>query len=99
MIDAIKKSGGDIRKMEEIFGLKEGQLGTNPTIIGIDNPQNLRIPDGNELGAFDKEYIPGGYTCGNNAEAVIDSVPPGGYQVIKFKDPEVISWMEKRIGE
>lgn len=45
-----------------------------------------------------KYYIPGGFTSGNQAEAVIDSVPRGEYQVMKFNDPELMDWIRKGIG-
>ena len=61
----------------------------------VDDPQHLRIPDGNEMGAWTKYYIPGGFTSGNQAEAVIDSVPRGEYQVMKFNNPELMNWMKK----
>ena len=73
--------------------------GKNPVIIRVDDPQHLRIPDGNEMGAWTKYYIPGGFTSGNQAEAVIDSVPRGEYQVMKFNNPELMNWMKKGIGE
>ena len=41
----------------------------------------------------------GGFTSGNQAEAVIDSVPRGEYQVMKFNNPELMNWMKKGIGE
>ena len=32
-------------------------------------------------------------------QAVIDSVPRGEYQVMKFNNPELMNWMKKGIGE
>lgn len=98
MIKALKEADGDVSKLEKIFGMDEGDWGKNPVIVRIDDPQNLRIPDGNEMGAWTKYYIPGGFTSGNQAEAVIDSVPRGEYQVMKFNDPELMDWMRKGIG-
>lgn len=98
MIKALKEADGDVSKLEKIFGMGEGDWGKNPVIVRIDDPQNLRIPDGNEMGAWTKYYIPGGFTSGNQAEAVIDSVPRGEYQVMKFNDPELMDWMRKGIG-
>ena len=40
-----------------------------------------------------------GHNSGNQAEAVIDSVPRGEYQVMKFNNPELMNWMKKGIGE
>ena len=90
---------GGVSKLEKIFGMDEGDWGKNPVIIRVDDPQHLRIPDGNEMGAWTKYYIPGGFTSGNQAEAVIDSVPRGEYQVMKFNNPELMNWMKKGIGE
>ena len=42
----------------KIFEMDEGDWGKNPVIIRVDDPQHLRIPDGNELGAWTKYYIP-----------------------------------------
>ncbi len=98
MKKAVLESGGNVRKMERIFGLEEGSLGNNPTIISFDDPKNLRIPDGNEIGADRNKYIPGGFTCGNQPEAVIDPVSRGEYKVTKFNDPNLVDWIDKRGG-
>ena len=99
MMKALKEADGDVSKLEEIFGMNKGDWGKNPVIIRIDEPQHLRIPDGNEMGAWPRYYIPGGFTSGNQAEAVIDSVPRGEYQVTKFNNSELMDWMRKGIGE
>ena len=99
MMKVLKEADGDVSKLEKIFGMDEGDWGKNPVIIRVDDPQHLRIPDGNEMGAWTKYYIPGGFTSGNQAEAVIDSVSRGEYQVMKFNNPELMNWMKKGIGE
>ena len=99
MMKVLKEADGDVSKLEKIFGMDEGDWGKNPVIIRVDDPQHLRIPDGNEMGAWTKYYIPGGFTSGNQAEAVIDSVPRGEYQVMKFNNPELMNWTKKGIGE
>lgn len=99
MMKALKEADGDVSKLETIFGMDEGAWGKNPVSIRIDAPQNLRIPDGNEMGAWTKYYIPGGFTSGNKSEAVIDSVPRGEYHVMKFNNPDLMDWMRKGIGE
>ena len=99
MMKVLKEADGDVSKLEKIFGMDEGDWGKNPVIIRVDDPQHLRIPDGNEMGAWTKYYIPSGFTSGNQAEAVIDSVPRGEYQVMKFNNPELMNWMKKGIGE
>lgn len=55
--------------------------------------------EGISMGAWPRYYIPGGFTSGNQAEAIIDSVPRGEYQVIKFNNSELMDWMRKGIGE
>ena len=97
MMKALKEADRDVSKLEK-YSEWVKETGENPVIVRIDDPQNLRIPDGNEMGAWTKYYIPGGFTSGNQAEAVIDSVPRGEYQVMKFNDPELMDWMRKGIG-
>ena len=97
MMKALKEADRDVSKLEK-YSEWVKEIGKNPVIVRIDDPQNLRIPDGNEMGAWTKYYIPGGFTSGNQAEAVIDSVPRGEYQVMKFNDPELMDWMRKGIG-
>ena len=67
MMKVLKEADGDVSKLEKIFGMDEGDWGKNPVIIRVDDPQHLRIPDGNEMGAWTKYYIPGGFTSGNQA--------------------------------
>ena len=59
MMKVLKEADGDVSKLEKIFGMDEGDWGKNPVIIRVDDPQHLRIPDGNEMGAWTKYYIPG----------------------------------------
>lgn len=74
--EAITKSGGDVRKLEQLLGLEPpGYLGKNPMLVEIHQPQNLRIATGNELGARNQPFVPGGFTRGGIPEAVIDEVP------------------------
>lgn len=40
---------------------------------------SIRIPSGNELGAWPEYWEPGGYTSGGIKEAVVDPVKEGGY--------------------
>ena len=99
MKKALQEAGGDVKKLEKIFGLNDGDLGTNPTVISIDDPKNMRMPDGNEIGAIPEKYIPGGYTCDNRAEVVIDPVPKGEYEVKSFNDPAILDWIDSRGGK
>lgn len=57
--DVIAQSGGDVSKLEEILGLNPGDLGTNPVRVDIPNPQNIRMPSGNEAGAWPGYWTPG----------------------------------------
>ena len=82
--DVIAQAGGDVSKLEELLGLNPGDLGTNPVRVDIPNPQNIRIPSGNETGAWPGYWTPGGYTKpGGVMEAVIDPVPKTEYIVIE----------------
>jgi len=74
----IAQAGGDVNKLEDLLGLKRGDLGTTPYRINIDNPSGLRMPDGNESGA-NINWIPGGKTSGGIFEATIDQIQPGTY--------------------
>lgn len=57
-------------------------MGTNPVRVDIPNSQNIRIPSGNEAGAWPGYWMPGGYTKpGGVREAVVDPVPKGEYIV------------------
>jgi hypothetical protein len=83
-IDAvIETSNGDNRILEKILGLKKGYFGdTSPVRIDITpaNVNNLHIPSGNETGAINDFWRPGGRTYpGGLPEAVIDEIPKGDY--------------------
>lgn len=82
--DLIKQADGSISKLEELLGLNPGDLGSNPKILEVTNPNNLRLPSGNELGAND-HWIPGGYTDGGIIEAIIDSPAPEDYIIKPIK--------------
>ena len=80
--DVVEQAAGDVSKLEGLLGLNPGDLGTNPVRIDIPNPQNIRIPSGNEVGAWPGYWTPGGYTKpGGVIEAVIDPVPKTEYIV------------------
>lgn len=81
MSDAVSSANGDPRKLESLFGLDASYLGTAPVLVDIPNPQNVRIPSGNEFGA-NGFWRPGGLTYpGRIPEAVIDPVLEGEYLV------------------
>ena len=78
---AVEASDGNPRILENLLGLDPGYLGENPIIIDIKNPKNIRVPSGNEAGAWPKYWIPGGYTSGGIPEAVIDQIQAGEYAI------------------
>jgi hypothetical protein len=53
---AIKDSGGDVRKLEQLLGLEKGYLGENPVLVEVTKPSGLRMPSGNEPGANPQFY-------------------------------------------
>lgn len=78
--EIIAEANGDVRELEILLGLKQGDLGEFPVRVDIDNTNGLRMPSGNEKGAT-SEWIPGGYTSGGIPEAIIDSPPVGDYTI------------------
>ena len=56
----IKYSKGDISKIEDSLGFDRGYLGDDPVIVEINKPTGLRMPKGNELGAFRNIGFPEG---------------------------------------
>ena len=81
---AVQASNGNPRILEELLGLDEGYLGNNPVVIDINHYEGLRMPSGNEPGAFQGLWEPGGYTKGGIPEAVIDQLGPNDYEVSKI---------------
>lgn len=81
---AVQVSNGDPRVLEELLGLDDGYLGNNPVVIDINHYEGLRMPSGNEPGAFQGLWEPGGYTKGGIPEAVIDQLGPNDYEVSKI---------------
>jgi hypothetical protein len=69
-------AGGDMRAMESSLDLPDKFLDSN-ALMRIDIPRprelNLRPPSGNEAGAIDGLWIPGGRLPNGNLEAVIDA--------------------------
>lgn len=58
--------------------LPEGTLGDNLVRLDIAEPQGLRLPNGNELGA-NEQWIPGQSTEGGTPEATIDPPQQGEF--------------------
>ena len=75
----IKNARGNISKIEQALGFDPGYLGKKPVVIKFNQVTGLRMPQGNELGADPKYWMPGGYTSGGIKEAVIDPAPEGTY--------------------
>ena len=71
-------ANGDIYVFEEMLGFDKGYFSSEGGLVrfNIKDPTklNLRMPSGNEFGAND-HWIPGGYTDGGTAEAIIDKIP------------------------
>ena len=74
----IKQANGDARKLEELLGLKEGDLGSSPFRIDVNKPSGLKMPSGNEVGA-NEHWIPGGRTSGGIFEATVNQIQLGSY--------------------
>lgn len=79
----IKEADGNPRVLEELLGLDRGYLGDSPLTINVKNPKNLRMPSGNEPGAWQGLWEPGGFTKGGIPEAVVDQFKPGDYTIGK----------------
>ncbi|HEM2824437.1 hypothetical protein HO419_08140 [Streptococcus suis] len=78
---AVRASNGNPRVLEELLGLEQGYLGNNPVVIDIQRLKNLRMPSGNEPGAWQGLWEPGGYTQGGIPEAVIDQLSESDYTI------------------
>jgi hypothetical protein len=73
--DLLSQAGGDISVLENLLKLNPGDLGTNPIRIDVPNTGgNLKMPSGNEFGAWDGLWTPGGYTGGGVPEIVFDPI-------------------------
>ena len=80
----LARTGDNIAKIEKELGIPAGNWMRNTiedskpqSVIRIDinanQISNLRIPNGNEIGA-NSMWIPGGYTINGVSEAVIDAI-------------------------
>ena len=74
------KADGNPRIIEQELAMDSGYLGDNPYIIKIEEPQNLRIPTGNEPNAWQDEWCPAATTRNGVCEAVIDPPTREQYQ-------------------
>ncbi len=78
---AISVSDGNPRVLEKLLGLEPGYLGDTPILLDINKMDGIRIPTGNESGAWQGFWEPGGFTNGGIPEAVVNQIPSGGYTV------------------
>lgn len=76
---AVKASNGNPRVLEELLGFDKGYLGKNPISIEAKRLEYLKFPSGNEDGAYQGLWEPGGRTKGGIPEAVINQLAPGDY--------------------
>ncbi|MBC1639961.1 hypothetical protein HB936_14110, partial [Listeria welshimeri] len=72
---------GDPRILEELLGLEPMSLGENPVLLDIQKTTNIRVPSGNESGAWQGLWEPGGFTNGGIPEAVVDTIKSDEYIV------------------
>lgn len=82
----MEAADGDLRKVEVALGLEPGYLDSADTMVAFIERSDmtaLRMPSGNEGGA-NPFWLPGGFTSGGVAEAVMD-FPPG----LRFKKVDI----------
>jgi hypothetical protein len=83
----IEETGGDLAKVEDKLQLRPGELTDGNTVIAYIEPkdlQNLRVPSGNERGAWDGLWVPGGFTGKGVPEAVVDLPSSTPYTPVKL---------------
>ncbi|MBC2335762.1 hypothetical protein HBP54_10210 [Listeria welshimeri] len=78
---AISVADGNPRILEELLGLEPMSLGENPVLLDIQKTTNIRVPSGNESGAWQGLWEPGGFTNGGIPEAVVDTIKSDEYIV------------------
>lgn len=78
---AIKVADGNPRILEELLGLEPMSLGKNPVLLDIKKTTNMRVPSGNESGAWQGLWEPGGFTNGGIPEVVVDTIKSNDYIV------------------
>lgn len=78
---AISVADGNPRILEELLGLEPMSLGENPVLLDIKKTTNIRVPSGNESGAWQGYWEPGGFTNGGIPEAVVDTIKSDEYIV------------------
>jgi hypothetical protein len=90
---AYKAHNGDLKKMEIDLGFEPGYMSSNPEQfkVAVIQAPNIRLANGNEAGAYDGYWAPGGFTDpGGISEAVIDSYPDlnsiSTYEISDYKN-------------
>lgn len=71
----VEETGGDLGQLEARLQMRPGELTSGDTVIAYIAPEDLaglRVPSGNERGAWEGLWVPGGYTGQGVPEAVID---------------------------
>ena len=76
---AVRASNGNPRVLEELLGLDKDFLGKNPIVIEPIKLDYLKFPSGNEKGAYEGLWGPGGYTKGGIPETIINQLHKGDY--------------------
>lgn len=61
--------------------LDPGYLGDTPILVDINKVDGLKVPTGNESGAWQGLWEPGGFTNGGIPEAVVNQIQGGTYTV------------------
>ncbi len=85
--ELMKAAKGDLAVVETKLSLDAGTLTSGDTLIAYIERKDLdglRIPSGNEGGVHETLWLPGGYTSGGIAEAVMDFSKTTPYQEIKL---------------
>ncbi len=85
--ELMKAAKGDLRIVEKKLSLDSGYLSSSDTMIAFIEKKDikgLKIPSGNEGGAHEVLWRPGGYTLGGVSEAVMDFLTSTPYKEIKL---------------
>jgi hypothetical protein len=83
----LNETGGDLAKIEDRLQLRPGELtdgGMKVSFIKPENLRGLRVPSGNEAGAWDGLWVPGGFTGKGMPEAVVDLPADVPYTPVKL---------------
>lgn len=70
--------------VQEGYADDDNELMLEHIASNVKHPKNLRMPSGNEPGAWQGLWKPGGFTKGGIPEAVVDQFKPGDYTIGKI---------------